>query len=204
MFSFEGWRFLLLLAHKSIAIFDQKKIYKKFSAVFFFFCFWSSKPWIRIRIVSGSGLYPDPDSHEMLDPGTLLCSANEGYRTCLGEIFVLKRECPARLDQPLYLCFILFFFLFFWNGFLGFKQKFLFTFFTLCAQADHFSDKLIFKMREPYILYPDRSWLALNLSCLFYEIEVCQKDFHTNRSSKYSGIREIFLYSIKRFVVKIN
>jgi hypothetical protein len=45
-----------------MAVFDKKKINKKFSAVFFFnFC--SLKPWIRIG--SGSGLVFIP---KMLDP----------------------------------------------------------------------------------------------------------------------------------------
>jgi hypothetical protein len=101
--------------HKSIAIFDQKKIFKQIFCCIFFFSFWSSKPG------SGYGLFPDTDSLEMLDPDSVyqdpqLCSANEGYRTgtYLGEIFIspwkgLSGQVRSTIVPMFYIVFLFFF-----------------------------------------------------------------------------------------------
>ncbi len=78
--------------------------------------------WIGIRGVSLEmlDLNPDPDS---MNPDPMLCYAHEGYRTVLTLVkylFVLKKDFPARLVQPLY---VLMFYIVFFNDLLGFKQK---------------------------------------------------------------------------------
>ncbi len=51
MFSFEGWRLLMKLGCPSWRPKESKlQFLIKFSAVFFVFNFWSSKPWIRIHL----------------------------------------------------------------------------------------------------------------------------------------------------------
>ncbi len=81
MFSFEGWRLLLLLGRplwrardKQIAIFDQKKLKIFFSCIFFHSGFGHhSKPWIWIGSGSVSGFTGNAGSVSWSTTLILLC-----------------------------------------------------------------------------------------------------------------------------------
>jgi hypothetical protein len=104
MFSFVGWRLLLLLGcplwrpnDTWIVIFDQKNMKFFFNSTFFS-NFWSFKPWIRIRIGigtvfnqnAGSGSGINDFGSETLIKSLQNCALTPAYSTRYCSAFFLK------------------------------------------------------------------------------------------------------------------